>query len=194
MSRSISRITLDEILNSYFETLPRGRVLEIGTSKHSLYRKKVRANTYQTLDIRKEIEPDICGSIYEIPMKNESVDIIIATEVLEHCYAPQKAIDEIYRILKKSGVCILSTRFIYKIHGSPHDYYRFTDQALSYLFQNFREKQINVHGNFLVAIWDSLYQKDWPWRILFLINFPLRWLLFWKSYTNPCGYVIYAKK
>lgn len=194
MSRSISRITLDEILNSYFKALPSERVLEIGEGKNSLNRKKIRATIYQTLDIRKEIEPDICGSIYEIPMKDESVGIIIAIEVLEHCYSPQKAIDEIYRILKKNGICILSARFIYKIHGSPHDYYRFTDQALSCLFQNFKTKEIKAHGNMFVAVWDFLYQKDWPLRILFLVNFPLRLLLFWNSYLYPCGYVVYAKK
>ena len=185
---------MDEILNSYFKALPSERVLEIGEGKNSLYRKKVKATIYQTLDIQKEIEPDICGSIYEIPMRDELYDIVIATEVLEHCYAPQKAVDEIYRILKQNGMCIVSTRFMYKIHGSPHDYYRFTDQALYHLFQKFRTKEIKFLGNMLGALWDSLYQKDWPWRILFLINYPLRWLFFWNSYTYPCGYVVYAKK
>ena len=194
MSRSISRITLDEILNSYFAKLPEGRVLEMGAGKYPLYRKKIGSTVYHTLDVRKENEPDICGDIHEVPIQDESVDIIIATEVLEHCHSPGRAMDEIYRVLTEDGICILSTRFIYKKHGSPHDYYRFTDEALSYLFQKFRTREIKVHGNMLGAVWDLLYQKDWPWRILFFINCPLRVLLFWNSSSCPCGYVVYARK
>ena len=194
MSKSITRMGLDKILNLYFEMLPKGRVLEIGAGKYPLYREKIKATAYQTLDIRKEVEPDIRGDIHNIPLEDESVDVVIATEVLEHCYDPHKAINEMHRILAKKGVCILSTRFIYKIHGSPYDYYRFTDQGLSYLFQNFGTKEIRAHGNILGAVWDSLYQKDLPWRILFLINFFLRLLLSWDSYSCPSGYVVYARK
>jgi len=194
MSRSISRMTLDRMLNHYFKALPRARVLEIGANKYSLYSKKIRAASYRTMDIQRENEPTICADIHEIPMRDQSVDVVIATEVLEHCRIPQNAIDEIYRVLSKEGVCILSTRFIYKIHGSPNDYYRFTDQALVYLFRDFKIKEIRAHGNKLGAIWDLFYQNDWPWRILFLINFPLGFLLSRRSKSCPCGYVVYAKK
>jgi len=194
LTRSIARITLDEIISIYFEKLPKGNVLEIGAGKYPLYKGKIKAETYRTFDIRKEIEPDICGDIHDIPIQDGSLDVVIATEVLERCHTPQKAIDEIYRILTKNGICILSTRFICKIHGSPNDYYRFTDQALAPLFKKFGEKEIMPHGNAFGAIWDLFYQRELPWRLLFLINLPLRYLLFWKSYSCPCGYVVYAKK
>lgn len=194
MSRSINRITLDETLNSYFKILPEGKVLEIGAGKNSSCSKKIKAAVYQTLDVRKEVEPDIYGDIHNIPLEDESVDIVIAIEVLEHCHTPQKAVEEISRVLTRNGICVLSTRFIYKIHGSPDDYYRFTDKALSYLFKDFSKKEIKANGNMLGAIWDLFYQKNWPLRILFLINLPLRLLMVRNNFSCPCGYVVYARK
>jgi len=194
MTNSLARMQLDEILNLYFQALPEGNVLEIGSGKYPLYKDKVKAVTYQTLDIRKEVEPDICADIHNMPIEDETYDIVFATEVLEHCHTPQKAIGEIHRILKKGGVCILSTRFMFKIHGSPYDYFRFTDQGLLHLFKGFKEKEIKSHGNVFTAFFDNFYKKSFPLRIFFLVNSPLKYIFFWKSKVCPSGYVVYAVK
>ena len=45
----------------------------------------------------------IIGSAYSIPLPNNSVDIVICSEVLEHLHEYNDAINEIYRVLKPGG-------------------------------------------------------------------------------------------
>jgi len=43
-----------------------------------------------------------------LPFKDNSVDIVVCTEVLEHLINPKKIITEIHRIIKKDGIVIIS--------------------------------------------------------------------------------------
>ena len=44
-----------------------------------------------------------------IPIKNESFDVVVALDILEHIEDDKKTMQEIYRILKPSGTVIIST-------------------------------------------------------------------------------------
>lgn len=44
-----------------------------------------------------------------LPFKNNSFDVVISNQVIEHMPAQQEHLDEIYRVLKKGGVCYLAT-------------------------------------------------------------------------------------
>lgn len=61
---------------------------------------------------------------------SNSFDVLILSDVLEHISEPKALMGEIYRILKPGGRLILNVPFIYWIHESPHDYYRYTRFAL----------------------------------------------------------------
>jgi ubiquinone/menaquinone biosynthesis C-methylase UbiE len=45
----------------------------------------------------------ICGSGFEIPIQDNSIDCALLIAILEHTSNPEKVIDEVYRILKKGG-------------------------------------------------------------------------------------------
>lgn len=49
------------------------------------------------------------GDVKNIPHPDNSFDIIVAAEVLEHITEPEKALKEIKRILKPKGIFIFST-------------------------------------------------------------------------------------
>lgn len=49
------------------------------------------------------------GDIQKIPFKDKSFDVITVIEVIEHVKDPNKALDELHRVLKKGGVIILTT-------------------------------------------------------------------------------------
>jgi len=61
---------------------------------------------------------------------NKKFKNIVILNVLEHIFDTNNAILEIKKVLKKNGNLILSTPFIYRYHGAPNDYNRYT---MSYL-------------------------------------------------------------
>ena len=49
------------------------------------------------------------GCISEIPLENNSVDVVVSFETIEHHKHHQRMMDEIKRVLKKGGLLIIST-------------------------------------------------------------------------------------
>lgn len=49
------------------------------------------------------------GDVLNLPFKNDSFDIVLSTEVIEHTLNPGKAIAEMARVLKRNGILILTT-------------------------------------------------------------------------------------
>ncbi|KKS26427.1 MAG: Methyltransferase type 11 [Parcubacteria group bacterium GW2011_GWC2_42_6] len=78
---------------------------------------------------------DVVGDAHQLPFEDEKFDTILCAEVLEHLREPAKAIVEMRRVLKKGGLLILSTRFIFPLHDTPGDFWRFTKYGLKELFK-----------------------------------------------------------
>ncbi|MBT8388012.1 MAG: class I SAM-dependent methyltransferase [Ignavibacteria bacterium] len=66
---------------------------------------------YLTSDFLGEFEADRKYNITSINEVNDSFDLIICYHVLEHIEDDQKAMNELYRILKKGGSCVIQTPF-----------------------------------------------------------------------------------
>lgn len=61
------------------------------------------------IDIDPTTEPDICHDLTKgIPLSDNSVDICVASEILEHIYNSKNFISEVARVLKSDGCLILS--------------------------------------------------------------------------------------
>ncbi len=83
--------------------------------------------TYDQIDIRSEI--------YDIPLADASVDIILCTQVFEHLKYPVRALKEMHRLLKPGGRLYLTVPFSADEHMLPYDYFRYTRYALDFLMQ-----------------------------------------------------------
>lgn len=70
--------------------------------------------------------PDIFASAESLPFSEFAIDTVYILDVLEHIKQPTRAMQEIYRVLKKSGTAVLRVPFIYPIHDAPMDFTRFT--------------------------------------------------------------------
>jgi len=189
--KKVSRILLDRQLKKLLSKIKPGITLDVG-SKHSPYKKYLPHTKYFRLDIEKTAKPDILCDIHQIKWKSNFFDTIIATEVLEHLYEPQKAVNEIHRILKPGGTCILSTRFIYPYHPDPKDYYRFTQDSLNYLFRNFSNIKIYSIGNRIQTAWEFI-STGYASVILNIFN-PLIALINFKDKRCASGFIVKAIK
>ena len=121
-----------------------GLLLEIGPQEYQDTKKYFKKIEIQTLDINPNAEANYIGDITKKNkfLANNSFDIIVATEVLEHVLNPFAAIEELYRILKFNGILLISVPFNFRIHGPLPDCWRFTEYGLSELLKKFNSIEI----------------------------------------------------
>lgn len=156
--RKITRAKLDKFLSEHAsekKTLDIGR----GNSPYARYfPNSIGMDVVRCKDI------EVMADAHVLPFKDESFEVILATEVLEHLKEPQKAIDEMRRVLKPGGKSVLSTRFIFPLHETPHDYYRFTKYGLEYLFKDWDiieiQEETDTMGSLAVLIQRIAFQCD----------------------------------
>lgn len=131
MSRKSYSILRDQEYVCLKELKLRGQILDIGGSKKSGYH-ELLGNAYITTA---NIDPAYgCDLVFDIqerfPISDEIYDYCIALNVLEHIYKFENVFKEVNRILKYDGSFIFATPFMYQIHGSPDDYFRYTKSAI----------------------------------------------------------------
>ena len=131
-------------------------------------------------------------------------DYIIIFNVLEHLLDPNLALRNLSKICKKNGKIIGSTPFLFRVHGAPKDYSRFTKDHLIELLKSSNFKDIEIielgTGPFLACI--SLlrsYLKYLPILYQLLVLFALIFDKFIKLFIKtdpkkiyPIGYVFFA--
>lgn len=127
LKRTNHRKNIDKIQSKYIY-LYKGIVIDIGGRDRGGF-SKPKGNVKQWIfaDIEKKHNPDIVLNVENMcEVEDESVDVVNAIELFEHVYELDKAIYECYRILKPSGLLIVTTPFLYPVHADPYDFQRWT--------------------------------------------------------------------
>jgi len=102
------------------------------------------------------------GTIYDIPFQDKSFDLVMSFEVLQHTYI-DKAMSEIYRVLKKDGTLIIGERNKHSILGILKPLLELTGKWMYPYDTPFREKwfskseweyQLKINGFSLIDIDD----------------------------------------
>ncbi|KKN67031.1 hypothetical protein LCGC14_0465850 [marine sediment metagenome] len=83
-------------------------VLEIGIGEYEF---DIKTKKKYTLDIVGKYKPDLLCDLNKevIPLDDETVDLVIVGEVLEHLINPYNVVREFYRILKPNGIVVASS-------------------------------------------------------------------------------------
>jgi len=104
---------------------------------------------------------DICD-MKLIP--DNSIGLVLNLESLEHIPSPQKAIDEIHRVLRPNGLLILTTVMHFKIHRAPKDYWRFTPDGIEFLLSRFKILDCTLEGDLKrpKGIWATAEKTSHP--------------------------------
>ena len=98
---------------------------------------------------------------------SESIGLVLNLESLEHLPYPQKAIDEILRVLRPNGLLILTTVMHFKIHRAPKDYWRFTPDGVELLLSRFKILDCTLEGDskrpkgIWVTAQKTSYEEEW---------------------------------
>ncbi len=83
--------------------------------------KKLKNISYDTIDLNSPIA-DIKADICDLPFLDNSYDLILCNHVLEHIVDDNKAIRELYRVLKKNGIGIFQVPIDYNRDTTFEDF------------------------------------------------------------------------
>lgn len=97
-----------------------------------------------SIDFEKYDNVDIIADAANLPYGDNSIDLIIAKNLLEHVADVDIVVNEFYRVLKPGGFVYLVTPFMLGFHSAPGDYFRWTTSGLRKLMARFEEKEIGV--------------------------------------------------
>ncbi len=137
LSAKMTRVTLDRFIQAHATP---ARTLDIGAQNGpyaACFPNRV------ALDVRPGRGVQILGDAQALGLADGTFDVVLCTEVLEHLPEPQRAVDEMFRVLKPGGTLLLTTRFLFPIHDAPHDYFRFTKYGLRHLLRRFHVLELS---------------------------------------------------
>jgi len=89
---------------------------------------------------------DRIENVEAISLLSESVGTVIFVETIEHVERPQRAISEIYRVLRPDGILVMTSAMDLPIHNYPHDYWRFTPDGFRLLLSVFPQSIVGYQG------------------------------------------------
>jgi SAM-dependent methyltransferase/uncharacterized protein YbaR (Trm112 family) len=87
---------------------------------------------------------DIIGDGTNLPLLDESFDLVTANAVIEHISNPVELISEMHRVLKPGGYAQLMIPFVFPFHAYPTDYQRFTAPGIAALTYRFQQVELSV--------------------------------------------------
>jgi len=140
-----------------------GVVLDVGgkrVARRGKFRPPTREDIHAwwALNITPTASPHILGSAEALPLRDGCIDTVICTEAIEHFLYPDVALYEVARVLKPGGRLILSMPFLFRVHGDPYDYQRFTGYKLAQLLTQtgFEVEEILKQGLFFTTVCDLI--------------------------------------
>ena len=140
----LERVSIVQALRELRHRVKPGRLLDVGCGMkpyESLLTQ--RESRYYGTDWPVTMEGSYGGSTRAdffsdsmvLPFPEGTFDTIVSTQVLEHVRQPEIVIREMARVLKPSGILILSAPMTWPLHEEPHDYYRYTLHGLRHLLE-----------------------------------------------------------
>ena len=182
--------------------------LDLGSSESktnvSNYLENKHLRHYANLTNDKGIAGYINLEMYPNEIKKK-FKIIFIMNVLEHIKNINNCFKNVNDILDDDGIIYGSVPFLFHIHKSPNDYYRYTQQFLEEFLRenNFKSIEVKVLGTGIFCnMYSSLFNLTKKIPFLNIIIFPIAIILdkilsiFVKNLKNinPLGYFFIAKK
>jgi SAM-dependent methyltransferase len=127
---------------------PNGRVLDYGSADAPYRRFFAPSVDYIAADLPGN--PDATLTILPdgtVPLDNDSVDVVLSTQVLEHAKDPSRYLGECHRVLRSGGRMLLSTHGFMVYHPDPVDLWRWTCEGL---------RQIVVDAGFEIVRFEGI--------------------------------------
>ncbi len=90
------------------------KILDVGCGTGIIWKRFKKNNIYgvdysqRNLSIAKQFLKPIRADIHKLPFKNDTFDLVLISEVIEHIISPEQIVSEISRVVKDKGYLIIS--------------------------------------------------------------------------------------
>ncbi len=122
--------------------------------------KKIKMIEYTSADLYRndvDIRLDICDMN---TLKDNSYDILICSHILEHVDHPEKALSEIYRVLKATGVAIIMVPLFWDVNDTVENVHENTDQSRAKHYGQSDHVRLFSRHDFLARISKANFAVD----------------------------------
>lgn len=159
--RSIARIFLyEEIAKHSVE----GAVLDIGGGRLADYHHVLQQHgptEFSVTDLAHTAQHHIDLEHDALPFKTGEIAYALCFNVLEHIYNHRHVVAEAKRVLRPGGTFLGFVPFLVQVHPDPHDYFRYTNEALEKILKGAGFVDIEIKeiggGPFLVSFNNTLW-------------------------------------
>lgn len=123
------------------DLLPAGLLLDVGCADRWLRSRLKPGISYMAVDYPPvgaslySARPDVFGDVQALPVRDAVCDSVALLEVLEHVPDPDRALAEVFRVLRPGGSFLLSAPFAYPLHDEPYDFRRFTIHGMRWMLE-----------------------------------------------------------
>lgn len=121
------------------------KTLECGSRNYNGSVRPLFKGEYVGIDMEPGPDVDIVALASNLPFPDEEFETVVSTEMLEHDPAFWDSFPEMARVLKPGGHMLVTTRGIgFPYHEYPGDYWRFTEDSITLLFERSGLKVVKV--------------------------------------------------
>lgn len=186
-----------------------GEILDVGGSKKSGYLELIKGkHTVLVGNIDISYGIDITFDAEKTwPFVSGRFDCVLLINLLEHLFDYTNTLREANRVLRPTGKIVGVVPFMFPVHGSPSDHFRFTRFALERILQSAGFHNVIITelgtGAFSVIYHALIGFIRWNWLVeplIWLCKLGDRFLLFLKRNNKmsakfmPLGYYFEATK
>jgi SAM-dependent methyltransferase len=195
--RKLQNNLVVEFLN---KKLNHGKIVEFGGTSEVNYKKYSKSSDYIITNLEGKV--DQIEDLRNLSFESNSVDTAICISVLQHVFEIDQAINEIIRVLKPGGECLITNGFLFPV-CMEYDYYRFTSKFWEKKLENENvEFEIKLIGNKYAAISNLLlrpYGRYLGIRVLLnkILSIPFTFLysgIIKNEDNSPLGVAVIVRK
>lgn len=128
------------------EELDEKVIINVGSGIKRIHRSVINLDIFPFRNV------DLVTNATALPLKDDSVDMIITESTLEHIPNTYIAMRELARVVKSGGFIYVSIPFLMPFHASPSDYGRLTAEGLKYHFSDFEAIKTGMRGGPMSAL------------------------------------------
>lgn len=180
---SVSLRKVKQLLEEFNPDDPLRKVMNIGSGTDGVYKKIY--GKYQSLvrvGLPLDGKIDVFGDAMNFPLKDESIDLVLSSSVMEHIENVEECVREQFRVLKPGGKVYAEIPFMRAYHMEPIDYQRYTIQGIEKLFERHGFKMVEkgvCSGPFnaMALLWQDFLISMAPGPTKFPVRILSSWLV-----------------